>query len=296
MKKTFAALVIILVITACSEKVMQSKTNKGSLPPSREWETKPTLALALGGGAFHGPAHVGVIKALEEEGVRIDFIAGTSAGSLVGAMYADHQNADSLMVFIDTKARQIFDFSLFRSRQGFISGKKLQKYIRENCRANNIEELKIPFAAVTTDLVAGESITLTSGPLAPAINASCAIPFIFEPVRIYGKVLVDGGVLNNVPADVCRDVGASVVIAVDIMALGDTPKDYDNKTRILMRSLGVASGKLKASSMAGADLVIKPDLRGIPYMSGTRNRDAFDSGYTAAKRAIPEIKKLISNK
>lgn len=292
MKNKYIAALLIFLTACCGPQIMLGQTIREVRTPA-DFAERPHIALALGGGAFHGPAHVGVIKALEEHGIKVDYIAGTSAGSLVGAMYADKASADSLMVFIDTKAHQIFDFSVFRSRQGFISGKKLQKYIGEHCTARNIEELRIPFAAVATDLIAGESIVLTSGPVAPSVNASCAIPFVFEPVRLHGKILVDGGVLNNVPANVCKAAGAEKIIAVDIMALGDTMTDYDSKSKILMRSLGIASGKLKVESLSKADIVIIPDLRGIPYMSGAKNRDAYDSGYRAAIRKMPEILKIL---
>ncbi|MEI7501335.1 MAG: patatin-like phospholipase family protein [Bacteroidota bacterium] len=263
------------------------------MPLPRKLSARPGVALALGGGAFHGPAHVGVIKALEENNVPIDLIIGASAGSLVGAMYADHPDADSLLRFVNTKANQIFDFSLFRSSEGFISGKKLQNYILKNCRSKNIEDTQIPFGAVTTDLVSGKSIVLTSGPIAPSVNASCAIPFIFEPVKMYGRTFVDGGVLNNVPADICRDMGARVVIAVDIMEFGDTTSEIDNMLKVLMRSLAIASGQLKAEKIAKADILIVPNMKGIPYMSGARNKDAYDSGYIAAMRFMPRIKELM---
>jgi NTE family protein len=165
----------------------------------------------------------------------------------------------------------------------------------KNCRTTNIEDLKIPFAAITTDLVEGKSVALTSGPVAPAVNASCAIPFLFEPVKMYGKIFVDGGVLNNVPADVCKESGADIVIAVDIMVFSDSTRELDNMVKVLMRSLGVASGQLKVEKIAKADILVIPDLREIPYMSGARNQDAFDSGYVATVRLIPQIKQLMAN-
>ncbi|MEI6434925.1 MAG: patatin-like phospholipase family protein [Bacteroidota bacterium] len=285
-------IIFVFLLISCTDQFMVIEKPE-KMPPPHILVKKPRVALALGGGAFHGPAHVGVIKALEENNIPIDFIAGASAGSLVGAMYADQPNADSLMRFVNTKARQIFDFSLFRSKEGFISGKKLQKYIEKSCHARNIEDLKIPFAAVATDLISGQSIVLTSGPIAPSVNASCAIPFVFEPVKMYGKLLVDGGVLNNVPADICRETGAEIVIAVDIMALGDSTKEIDNMVKTLMRALVVASGQLKAEKISKADLLIVPNLKGIPYMSGARNKDAYDSGYVAAMRVMPQIRELM---
>jgi NTE family protein len=295
MKKSMIILVFFLTLTSCNNQFMIIES-PAKMPQPRKMETKPGVALALGGGAFHGPAHVGVIKALEENGVPINLIIGASAGSLVGAMYADQPDADSLMRFVNTKAKQIFDFSLFRSSEGFISGKKLQKYMLKNCKAKNIEDLKIPFGAMVSDLVSGKSIVLTSGPIAASVNASCAIPFIFEPVKMYGRTFVDGGVLDNLPAGICRDMGAQIVIAVDIMATNDTTEEIDNMLKVLLRSLAIASGKLKAENIAKADFVITPDLKGIPYMSGAKNKDAYDSGYVSAMRLMPQIKELITKK
>ncbi len=292
MKKLPVIIFFCLFLFSCNDQFMVIDTSQ-KMPSPRKLATRPGVALALGGGAFHGPAHVGVIKALEENNVPIDLIIGASAGSLVGAMYADQPSADSLLRFVNTKAKQIFDFSLFRSSEGFISGKNLQKYIVKNCKSKNIEEMKIPFGAMVTDLGSGKSMVLMTGPVAATVNASCAIPFVFEPVKMYGRTFVDGGVLNNLPADVCRDMGAKIVIAVDIMALSDTTVEIDNMLKVLLRSLAIASERLKADKIAKADILISPDLDDIPYMSGAKNKDAFDSGYVAAMRLMPQIKELM---
>ncbi|MCK9421862.1 MAG: patatin-like phospholipase family protein [Bacteroidales bacterium] len=268
-----------------------------NLPAPRVFEKKPRVALALGGGAFHGIAHVGVLKVLEEAGVPIDFIVGASAGSLVGCMYADNPHADSLLGLIKTtKASNIFDFSLFRSSIGFVSGKKLQQFIHKNCKAENIEDTKIPFAAMVTDLTNGRSLTLSSGPMAPSVNASCAIPLVFEPVKMYGLILVDGGVLNNVPADIARASGAEVVIAVDVMAFYDSTRSIDNLTGVGLRSLAVVSDHFKAPKLAMADLVISPNLLNIPYMSGKENLEAYEEGIKATRAALPEILAILKKK
>ena len=292
MKKLPVIIFFCLFLFSCNDEFMIIDTPQ-KMPSPRKLATRPGVALALGGGAFHGPAHVGVIKALEENNVPIDLIIGASAGSLVGAMYADQPQADSLLHFVNTKAKQIFDFSLFRSGEGFISGKKLQKYIVKNCKSKNIEEMKIPFGAMVTDLGSGKSLVLMTGPVAATVNASCAIPFVFEPVKMYGRTFVDGGVLNNLPADICRDMGAKIVIAVDIMALSDTTVEIDNMLKVLLRSLAIASERLKADKIAKADILISPDLDDIPYMSGAKSKDAFDSGYVAAMRLMPQIKELM---
>ncbi len=287
---------LMMLMVSCSEKFMIVDSPK-TMPPARKVETRPRVALALGGGAFHGAAHVGVLKAFAENKIPIDFIAGASAGSLVGALYCDNPDVDRLVpLVIETKSSSVFDFSLIRSKVGFVSGKRLQKYVRDHCSVENIEDLKIPFVAMTTDLLDGKSVQLASGPVAASVNASCAIPLIFEPVQMYGKTFVDGGILDNIPADVCRSYKAEVVIAVDIMADENNAEIVDNFLKVAYKALLLAFGATKKEKLAYADLVITPDLRDMPMLSSKDNQQIFDSGYIAAKRMMPGIKKLLKAK
>jgi len=250
-----------------------------TIPPAREVKVRPRVAVALGGGAFHGAAHVGVLKALAESNIPIDFIAGTSAGSLVGALYCDNPDVDKLIPLVmETKTSTVFDFSLIRSKMGFVSGAKLQKYVCLHCDAVNIEDTKIPFVAVTTDLLNGETIPLAAGPLAPSVNASCALPMIFEPVKMYGRILVDGGIMDNIPIDICRSYKADVVIAVDIMADIDSVESIDNFVKVGYKSLLLAIGQNKKYRLAQADVVIAPNLKKMPMLSSKNNQQVFDSG------------------
>ena len=294
--KAITGIVLVLFLVSCTEKYMIVKSPP-AMPPARKIDTHLRVALALGGGAFHGAAHVGVLKAFAENKIPIDFIAGASAGSLVGALYCDNPDVDKLIpLVIETKSSTVFDFSLVRSKVGFVSGKKLQKYVSEHCSVQNIEDLKIPFVAMTTDLLEGKSVVLASGPVAASVNASCAIPLIFEPVKMYGKTFVDGGILDNIPADVCRAYKADVVIAVDIMANTNQDESIDNFLKVAYKSLLLAFGATKKEKLSFADVVITPDLRDMPMLSGKENQQIFDSGYIAAKRMMPEIKKLLKAK
>jgi len=296
MKNIFKISVIFLLLVSCTETYMVIK-DPVVMPSPRILEKKPRVALALGGGAFHGIAHVGVLKVLEEAGIPIDFIVGSSAGSLVGCMYADQPHVDSLLGLIETtKASNVFDFSLFRSKEGFVSGKRLQKFIMENCRSENIEQLQIPFVAMVTDLINGKSIPLSSGPVAPSVNASSAIPLVFEPVKMYGLTLVDGGILDNIPADVARASGAEVVIAVDIMSSHDTAVDIDNFVKVGFRAIMLMASQFRATQVEYADIVITPDLKDIPYLSGKYNMKAYEAGIKAATEALPAIKEILRQK
>jgi len=266
------------------------------LPPSRVMKKNPEVALVLGGGAFHGMAHVGVIKVLEDEGIPIDLIVGTSAGSMVGAMYADFPHIDSLVpLAMNTTAKDVFDFSLFRSKEGFVSGKKLQKYLTTNLRSTNIENMEIPYIAVTTDLEKGNSVALSTGPIAPSVNASCAIPGIFEPVQMYGTTFVDGGVLDGVPVNFAKDHNPKVIIAISIMSF-DTIPDINNYKQVFERAYVVAAHNSNKGYIKYTDIHIAPDLRGIPLMSGKYNDKMYKLGIKAAKEALPDLKKLLEEK
>ncbi len=294
-QKTFMLAIIVLTLASCAKKFMVIDYPKQQ-PPARELDKAPRVALVLGGGAFHGMAHVGAIKVLEDEGIPIDLIIGTSAGSMVGALYADTPHIDSLLPLVEnTKAKDVFDFSLFRSREGFVSGKKLQNYLLEHMNVKSIEDTKIPFVAVTTDIERGVSVHLKAGPIAPSVNASCAIPGIFEPVKMYGTTFVDGGILDNIAVDVAKEYNASIIIAINIMAL-DTVVELKNSTDIYRRAFRVATNQLTEQRLKKASIVITPDLSGFPYLSSKDNTEMFNRGKQAAMKAMPQLLELMEKK
>ncbi len=291
-KKAMLFLSASIIFFSCAKKYMVIDSPK-SQPPARILETPPEVALVLGGGAFRGMAHVGVIKVLEDEGIPIDLIIGTSAGSMVGAFYADNPDIDSLLPLVKgTKAKDVFDFSLFRSREGFISGKKLQKYLNKRLSVASIEYTKIPFVAVTTDIEHGKTVFLKSGPISPSVNASCAIPGIFEPVKMYGFTFVDGGILDNIAVDAAISYDSKVIIAVNIMEL-DTVTEFKNQSDVFKRAVSVATNHLTEEQLKNADIVITPNLKGMPYLSSKNNAMMYNLGMEAAKKALPEILELL---
>lgn len=294
-QKMFLSLIIIFAMGSCGKKFMVVESPKVQ-PPERVLERQPEVALVLGGGAFHGMAHVGVIKVLEDNGVPIDLIVGTSAGSMVGALYADNPHINELLPLVEeTKAKDVFDFSLFRSSEGFISGKKLQKYLTKHLSVANIEYTKIPFVAVTTDIERGISVHLSSGPIAPSVNASCAIPGIFEPVKMYGTTFVDGGILDNIAVDAAQKYNPKMIIAVNIMAM-DTVSEFKNYTQVYQRAFRVATHHLVEQQLKNADIVITPDLQGMPYLSSKDNKKMFDRGKKAGEEMLPDLLKLLAER
>lgn len=284
--------IIILAGYSCSQKFMVIDS-PAKQPKARVLTTQPDVALVLGGGAFHGMAHAGVIKVLEDAGIPIDLIVGTSAGSMVGALYADRPHIDSLIPLIkSTKTKDVFDFSLFRSREGFVSGSRLQQYLNKELTVSNIEETKIPFVAVTTDIEKGVSVALKAGPIAPSVNASCAIPGIFEPVKMYGTTFVDGGIIDNIAADIAKEYNPKYIIAVSIMGF-DTTVNLKNYKSVVLRAYHVAMHRLTITGLKQADIVIAPNLKDIPLMSGKDNEKMYKLGIAAAEESLPEIKKML---
>ncbi|MAE08208.1 MAG: hypothetical protein CL661_05555 [Bacteroidetes bacterium] len=286
---------IIIAGSSCSKKFMVISSPEKQ-PAARILKKQPDVALVLGGGAFHGMAHVGVIKILEDAGIPIDLIVGTSAGSMVGALYADRPHIDSLIPLINsTTAKDVFNFSLFRSKMGFVSGSRLQQYLNKQLTVSNIEDTKIPYVAVSTDIEKGVSVAFKAGPIAPSVNASCAIPGIFEPVKMYGTTFVDGGIIDNIAVDIAKEYNPKFIIAVSIMSF-DTTLDLKNYKSVVLRAYHVAMHRLSADIEKGADVIISPNLVGIPLMSGKDNEKMYKLGLVAAKESLPEIKKMLEKK
>lgn len=292
----FKLIFLTLLFSGCTQKFMVI-TEPATMPPARKLSHPPRVALVLGGGAFRGIAHVGVLKVFEEEKIPIDLIVGTSAGSLIGALYADNPHVDSLYPLINTtKSKDVFDFSLFYSKLGYVSGKKLQAFVSENSSVANIEETRIPFVAITADLLKGTPLVLAAGPLAPSVNASCAIPELFVPVKMYGKTLVDGGVLNNVAVDVARDYGSAIVIAVDVMHDFDTVPVIKNRKTISRRIAAMTMHLLNYQRLNEADVVVIPDMTGMPLLSDKYNQPMYDAGVKAARDMMPKIREILAQK
>lgn len=255
----------------------------------------PKVALVLGGGAARGFAHVGVIRVLEQEKVPIDMIVGTSVGSLIGAIYAYDVNSFELEWSAFTLEREnVFDYDLRTvfSGMGAAKGDKLEEFVREKVPIRNIEELKIPFAAVATDLQRGTRIVLDKGPVARAVRASCAIPGVFQPVEHQGTLLVDGGVVDNLPVTVARERGADVVIAVDI-GVDIENRDISNLIEVITQSINIMAAENVRRRKQEADVVISPAVGNVGMMDFDQKKVCMQAGIEAARKALPEIREKI---
>ncbi|MEI7035204.1 patatin-like phospholipase family protein [Fulvimonas yonginensis] len=253
-------------------------------PPPR----KPVIGLALGGGAAKGFAHIGVIKMLEASGIHVDVVAGTSAGSVVGALYAGGMDAFALQqaaLALDEDALR--DVHLFGG--GLVQGRKLQDYVDGLVQGRPIERLKRPFAAVATDLASGQRVVFTHGDTGLAVRASCSVPGVFEPAAIGGRRYVDGGVVSPVPVDAARQLGADVVIAVDISTRSDGRLPTD-MLGILGRSVVIMGQHLGAQELARADVVIRPQVDALGAADFAQKDRAILEGERAALAAVPLIR------
>lgn len=257
---------------------------------------KPKIALVLGGGAARGFAHVGVIRALEQEKIPIDMIIGTSVGGLIGAIYAaDVSSFDLEWTAFQLEKDDLFDFGMLNAVTGlgFAKGDKLEAWVKSHIKTANIENLKLPFAAVATDLNWGYKVVLDRGSVARAIRASAAIPGVFQPVQHQGKILVDGGVVDNIPISVAKARGADLVIAVDISANVGNP-NITNLVGVTLQATNIMFALNVEHAKKDADILITPaGIGDIGMLDFTQKKRCMQAGIEATKKAIPGIHRAV---
>ncbi len=246
------------------------------------------IGLALGGGAAKGFAHIGAIKMLEANGIRADVVAGTSAGSVVGAMYASGLDPFEMqrraMALDESSLRDVRLFS-----GGLVQGQALQDYVNREIEQRTIERMKRPFAAVATRLDTGDRTVFVRGNTGQAVRASSSVPGVFEPTKIGGRSYVDGGVVSPVPVDAARQLGADLVIAIDISskAPGTTPTQLAG---IVNQSITIMGQTLGRQELARADVVVRPQVNAIGPVSFEQRNAAILEGERAALAAIPQVR------
>ena len=265
------------------------------LPPQPEVRrVLPKIALALGGGAARGFAHIGVIKALEAHGIAPDIVVGTSSGSLVGALYASgYGGSDLQRAALQMNDTVIADWSL--PDRGFIKGEALQNFVNQAVQNRPLEKLNKPFATVATDLQSGEAVVFRTGNTGMAVRASSSVPGVFQPVTINGREYVDGGLVSPVPVRAARGMGADLVIAVYISnnpRFGKTRDSVD----VMLQSFAIMGQSIAGFELSEADIVIRPDtgaMRGADF--DNRNQTIIE-GEKAGLAAIAAIKLKVAEK
>lgn len=295
MRYYLTALLMVLAACSCPQKYNVSD-NPPPLPDCPEVPQPVRLALILGGGGAKGLAHVGVLEEFHHANIPIDLIVGCSAGSIVGALYADDPCADALKdTLLTMKTKVLIDIELSEARYGLCQGKSLRRFLRKNLEATNFDQLKIPFFIVTTDLYSGELITIGGGPIIPAVEASCSIPFVFVPVNLYGRACVDGGIIDPVPVCVGKHFNAEIIVAVDLGGLLP-PTFPSNLFTTATRSAEITLLWQSERCLKGADVILRPELSGIGTFDDDQNERVFEAGRIAARNAIPRILELLAQR
>lgn len=286
-----APVLVFSLLSACSLMPSKEATRPGT-PPAPPPRVK--VALALGGGAAKGFAHVGVIKVLEAHGIVPDIVTGTSAGSVVGSLYAaGYTPAQLQQIAARLDETNLADFTL--STRGFIKGEKLQAFINAQVHNRPIEKLAKPFGAVATELDTGQRVVFRMGNTGQAVRASASIPNVFLPVVIGRHRYVDGGLVSPVPVSAAREMGADLVIAVDISA---RPKagSATGFLSMLDQSLNIMSVAALAQELKQADVVIRPQVQDIGSAAFDARNRAMRAGEQAALQALPQIRARLQQK
>ena len=255
---------------------------------------KPKVALVLGGGGARGLAHAGVLQVFTEEHLPVDIIVGTSVGALIGSLYAAEVPVDTIVNMAQNMTwNKLVSFKI--SPVGLYSTKRIEEYVTKYIGNKRFDELKIPFACVAVDIRNGEKIILKEGQVAPAVRASATMPGLFQPVEYRHRLLMDGGVIDNVPADVARLMGADIIIVIDVTAQVGIAKT-NNALLILSQVIYIRGNFLAEAQLKLADLVISPDIKNITVSELNRGAECVDAGIIAARAKARQIKKVILNK
>lgn len=253
----------------------------------------PRIGLALGGGAARGFAHVGVIQVLEEAGLRPSLVTGTSAGSLVAAMYASGKSGAQLQQVAETmEEAAIADWTLPIFNRGMLRGEALARYVNRQVSGRLIENMPMPLGIVATDLHNGKSVLFQRGDTGMAVRASSAVPAVFQPVRISGRDYVDGGLVSPVPVRYARAMGAELVIAVDISNEPEGNPASDTLD-ILLQTFSIMGKSINSFELRDADVVVRPALLGVGSSDFGARRRSIEAGRVAMTALLPGLKAKI---
>jgi NTE family protein len=300
-----ALLVMLVGLVACQSIPLTSSSPpvQDAAPPKAQ-ETQPIgsikrapkLALVLGGGAARGFAHVGVIQVLEEAGIKPDMVVGTSAGSVVASLYASGKSAEQLKTIAQTMEESaLTDWKIPLVGRGMLQGDALQRYINTQVGGKRIEDMHIPLGIVATDLKSGQGVLFQRGDVATAVRASSAVPAVFEPVRIGNREFVDGGLVSPVPVRYARQMGADIVLAVDISSIpeGNTT---DGIFKILLQTTAIMIKSINDLELKDADVLVRPELMGVGSANFGARQRSIEAGRLAMQQALPKLKSLLQPK
>jgi NTE family protein len=292
--KRLVAIVLAGVLSGCGNLSTAPSVDTGKQPVKAE-RRELRLGLALGGGAARGFAHLGVIQVLEEAGLRPSYVVGTSAGSMVAALYASGKSTAELSRLAETmQEADITDWMLPILNRGALRGEALAKYVNTQVGGLTLEQMKIPLGIVATDLGSGESITFRRGNTGAAVRASSAVPAVFQPVRIGEREYVDGGLVSPVPVRQTRDMGANFVIAVDISSDPEGNPSADT-FQILMQTFTIMGKSINTLALKDADFIVRPALLGVKSADFGARMRSIEAGRVAMRALLPSLKAQLAD-
>jgi len=255
---------------------------------------RPRVALVLGSGGTRGIAHIGVLRALRQHGIPVDLVVGCSAGSLVGALFCSGMEQDKMeRIALTSRRKDIFGYVI--SMNGVIDGARCESFLIEHIGRLRFGQLDTPFAVICTDVETGEEIVISRGDVARAVRASCTFPGLVIPMRVDGRLLVDGGVVDKLPVTVAKKLGADVVIAVDVSA-GISGTRVTSAVDVLVQTINIMGKEITKSELRLADVVIRPDVGEVWMLDFRDGKKCIDAGMEAATAAIPAIRRALEQK
>jgi NTE family protein len=250
----------------------------------------PKIGIALGGGFARGLAHVGVLRVLQEEGIPIDYVAGTSVGSIIGASYCSGISPREMQEIAGiVRFKDFARWSL--NKLGFCTNDRMSNFLCKIVKCKTFEELHTPLAVAATDFVTGEAVVFRTGPIVEAVRASCAYPGMFQPVKVNGRLLVDGMLSHAVPTTPLRDMGADRVLAVYLSAHWVNLSGPRHVFDVIGQCFSIAQAKMSSLWKGDADLVIEPNVDGFTYDGFDRCQDLMRAGENSIREVLPSIKK-----
>jgi len=284
---------LIAVLAGCASP---PKPEPPPAAPPAVAKVPPRLGLALGGGAARGFAHVGVLEVLEQAGIRPDLVVGTSAGSLVAALYASGRNAQQLQQVAMAMDEAAFaDWTLPLFNRGVLRGEALARYVDAQVGHRTIENMAVPLGIVATDLKTGQGVLFRRGDTGTAVRASSAVPAVFVPVKIGTHEYVDGGLVSPVPVRYAREMGAEVVVAVDISSAPEGNPSGD-PLQILLQTFAIMGKSINSWELKDADVVVRPALVGMGSGDFTNKQRAIAAGRAAMQAALPQLRAALEAK
>ena len=292
----FALALLALLLPGCSQAPRSPQTGDTTpIPAVVPAKPAPRIGLALGGGAARGFAHIGVIQVLEEAGIKPSMVVGTSAGSLVAALYASGKGGAELQRVAEAmEEAALTDWTLPIFSRGVFRGEALARYVNAQLGNRLIEQLPLPLGILATDLHSGEGVLFQRGDAGAAVRASSAVPGVFLPVQIGQREFVDGGLVAPVPVGFARQMGAALVIAVDIST---TPQGNpaSDAFKVLLQTFSIMGSTINSHELKGADLVVRPSLHGVGSSDFAARRRSIEAGRAAMQALMPRLRQLLAD-